>query len=283
MQLITKHKDKTDKWFKTLSVEPDFMKGLNMSKIFRHSETVMLECKSLEAWNRFMHESGKGSDSGQWSGNLWSGTQTWEQYLELLEKGDDNVMKKIKVETDKALHELEKKYKEVVKNYKYDVAGEFFDIGLVLSGLPECWLEPIIETEEGEVHRITMRINMGFRSGTNSEEVINNGARLLSMAKMLENMGAEVSIELYNFADGWYNVNLVHSLLAKDFDEPINYRKLSSLLTTAYQRRGSFRVREVINGNTGVGASQFPEGFTAISNTSSVDRLEAELFERMKK
>ena len=185
--------------------------------------------------------------------------------------------------------QFEQIIKKEIKGYKFDVSGEFFDIGLVLSGVPEAWLEP--DYSEREVPRIVMRIDMGFTANVNSSTVINNGAKLLGIAKVLEDMGVEVQVELYGFQSGWRNMNggenetLVISLVAKGFNEPINYKKLSSLLTTAHFRRGIFKVMESIGGkevNGGYGNQDQIDGFVRIREKIEVERLEKEIFGGLK-
>lgn len=276
--------DTTSKWFKSVKNEPKWLKGTSLP----HDRVRLVQIPSLRAWHNFMHEaeSEEGTRNASHEGSSWAGTKDWDAYIELLDKGDEQVMSKIKTETKHQVRELEKRYEKEIKGYKFDVAGEFFDIGLVLSGVPEAWLEP--ELAEREIPRIVMRIDMGFTAGVRSEDVINNGAKLLGMAKVLEDMGVEVQVELYGFQSRWRHgtknakqETLVTSLVAKGFNEPINYKKLSSLLTTAHFRRGIFRVMEVIGGKelgSGYGNQDYVDGFVRIRNRDEVDRLEKEIF-----
>jgi hypothetical protein len=282
----TKHKV-TDKWFKTITKEPFFIKGAPLP----HKEVRYLQIPSLKAWYNFLEQSEIPKDCEQCSSSRddsiedpWRGTTTWNDYIELLDKGDDKVIEQIKLETQRSVTELEKRYDKEISGYKFDVSGQFFDIGLVLTGIPEAWLEP--EYGNVEIPRVVMRIDMGFTAGVNSKDVIKNGAKLLGMAKVLENMGVEVAIELYGFQCNWHNEYekshvIMTSLTAKDFNEPINYRKLSSLLTTSHFRRGIFRLLEVIgdkNLSGGYGNQPEVDGFVRIRSEREIKNLEKEIF-----
>jgi hypothetical protein len=280
--------DKTSKWFKSVTNEPKWLKGVNTP----HDRVRLLQIPSLNAWYSFMHEAKveEGTRDASITGSSWAGTADWDSYIKLLDEGDEKVMGKIKTETKNQVRELEKRYEKEIKGYKFDVSGEFFDIGLVLSGIPEAWLEP--DYEEREIPRVVMRIDMGFTAGVRSDTVINNGAKLLGMAKVLEDMGVEVQVELYGFQSRWRHgtknakqETLITSLTAKGFNEPINYKKLSSLLTTAHFRRGIFRVMEVIGGKEvggGYGNQDAVDGFVRIREKIEVDRLEREIFGGLK-
>jgi len=211
----------------------------------------------------------------------WAGTDTWEEYLELLENGDEVVMKKIKISTDKQVAELGKKYEDVIKRYRFDVTGEFFDVGLVLSGVPECWLIPE-ETPE-EILQIDILINGAFSNGFNQKKIVKSSVRLIAMAKILEDNGVQVGMKLVNnnaSYDGDYNETLITTITLKGYDEPISYRKMSALLTPAHHRRGLFKIMEVASDyvNSGYGSPVPIKGLISLDDERAIDKLEHKLF-----
>ena len=72
----------------------------------------------------------------------------------------------------------------------------------------------------------------------------------------------------------------------KDYDEPINYKKCSALMSPTYLRRGCMKMMEVFGGNTlssGYGKSLNMEGAVRLLDTKQVDALERKLFKGGKK
>lgn len=290
----------TNKFFRTVIRAPFWLESsyeeLKRRNKNKEQPIRYIHIPSLVAFKAFMKES---SNEERWlkvnyqlsaevSSDGWAGTTTWDEYMYLLENGDDRVMEQIKADTALAVTELEHKYENVLSHYKYDVVGEFFDIGLVLSGVPETWLEPEYKEEQGEKPQIALRIDADFTGSVSSETVIRNGGRIIAMGKILERMGCEVSIDLYNVCNKWTYSNeevLIFEFTVKRFDESINYKKLSSLLTTGYVRRAQFRIMEVLRPediSSNYGNSIHLDGFVRIDSNAQIDELEENLFKGFK-
>lgn len=295
MELIKTNDEFTSRYFRTVTKAPFWLESSYDELIKRNGGKEQpirfLNIPSLVAFKEFMKNStneprwqnARVKSSDERKENGWAGTVDWDEYIKLLEDGDDRVIDNIKADTEKAVVELEHKYEQVLSHYKFDVVGEFFDIGLVLSGVPETWLDPEYDLEQGEKPQIALRIDADFTGGVSSETVIRNGGRIIAMSKILERMGCEVSIDLYNVCRSWTEDNeiLIQEFTVKRFDESVNYKKLSSLLTTAYVRRAQFRIMEMIKPNTlnwGYGGSIHLDGFVRIDSSREIDELEEELF-----
>lgn len=275
-----------DKYFKTMCKKPEWLD----SKILKNRSVRYLQLGSVLNFCKFMSEDiDKYKDKPSMKSypennknDYWAGTKDWDSFLDLLENGDENVMKQIKIDTKKAINDLYKKYEEVIVGYKFDVTGMVFDIGLVLTGVPEVWLEP--EVEEEEKPRVTIRIDGGFLQDIKSSDVVKNSARIIAIGKVLEDMGVQVQVEQYNFQIDWKrddpeNEMLVTSMVLKAFDEPINYKKLSSVVTPAYFRRGFFKIMETLSEmSLGYGRQEHLGGFVRIDDSRAIDRLEKTLF-----
>lgn len=214
----------------------------------------------------------------------FSGCSNYDEFLTLLDNGADDVMQKIKVETTKQVAELAKKYEEVVHNFKFDVHGEMFDVGLVLTGVPEAWLEP--DNVEVEKVRVEIIINGTFNAGVSKNDVIKGASRILAMIKILEDNDVEVKLKIVScigniIGYGEDSKSLFVATDVKDYDEPINYKKASALLSPTYLRRGMFKVMELVGKqdlDAGYGTPMNVDGFIEIHRSKDIDKLEKKLF-----
>jgi len=212
----------------------------------------------------------------------WSGCFSYESYLKLLNEGDENIIRNIKDMTNKRLKELHHKYKDSFRGYKFDVEGQFFDIGKVLEGVPEVWLTP--DPNEHEKPRITIRLDLTFASKVKPNEIIDGSSRVLSIVKFLEEHGVEVRLMSLVIVKNYRNDNRSNILMItdiKDFSEKINYAKVSALVSPTFLRRGFFRVAELVAGNSLNGdygqVENKLEGFVRVNIKSDIDRLENNL------
>lgn len=215
----------------------------------------------------------------------FSGCNNYDDFLKLVDNGDENIMRKIKVETSKQIAELTKKYEDVIHRYKFDTSGQFFDVGLVLTGIPETWLEP--DNVEEEKIQVEIIINGSFPSGANSKDVVLGASRILAMVKILEDNGVEVKVKIVACINKYYagrgNKSLFVATDVKDYDEPINYKKASALLSPTYLRRGMLKVMELLAkeklaGN--YGRPVYVDDFIGVHKTQDIDKLEKKLFKQ---
>ena len=106
----------------------------------------------------------------------------------------------------------------------------------------------------------------------------------VAMCKILEDHGVEVSIKGLIGQLNYQTDNdetLVSIIEIKGYDEPVNYQKLSILLSPAYFRRGIFKLMEVVSDNVkyGYGRPLKFEEFISLADDKSVDKLEGRLFQ----
>lgn len=78
--------------------------------------------------------------------SMWAGTNTWEEFITYLKEGDQEAQK-MKKTTHLYLDKL-KKFDIETSEWVYDIEGMFFDVGAVLMGEPEAWLQEINVTDE---------------------------------------------------------------------------------------------------------------------------------------
>lgn len=266
---------------KVLSKMPDYLSG----EAYTPKDKV-IEFGSLSEYKKFMIMHKDFDDCNKLASmkrDSWSGSNDYEHFLDILDNGDEAVMKKMKIATDKEVATLEKKYEEELKGYKFDVTGQFFDVGLVLSGVPEVWLEP--EFEEVPKVQVELIIDGAFHVKFDQKKIVKSGSRILGIAKVLEEKGVEVKIRIvtgnHKYKSGEPNSTLYVSTLIKDYDEPINYKKVSALLSPTYHRRGTFKAMEVIAEHKvgyGYGYPKDSKGFIQLNNEYAIDALERRVF-----
>ncbi|OQX58595.1 MAG: hypothetical protein B5M52_05155 [Helicobacteraceae bacterium 4484_230] len=254
---------------------------------FAAGTALILEARSLHELKKFMLDNEDFKDSPQNASmktREWSGTFTWEEYIDLLDNGDKEVMKKLKIITNKTTGDLHKKYKDVISSYQYDVTGEFFDIGLVLSGVPEVWLQPVIEQEEKQ--RIDIIINGSFDSAQKKDTITENIGYLLGLLKVLEECGVETSVKMIAGVQNYWersrtNKSIILITTVKQYDEPINFKKVSALISPTYLRRGMFKIEEVtakMNLAGGYGKPMKFKGTIEIHHKRDIEALEKRIF-----
>lgn len=262
---------------KEIQNTPEWLKGSTDSK-FKIFD--MGNLSSLKNWMIENKDYDNPISNSSKSNDNWNGAYSYDDYIKLLDEGDETVMKQIKTATQKSVKELSKKYEEVIRNYKFDVTGEFFDIGLVVTGVPESWLEPVKE----ETVRVELLIDGTFPDGSDLEVCRKNAGRVLGMVKILENHGVEVKITQFVYAKGCGNgktKNIIIYANVKNYDEPINYKKCSALITPTFLRRCYMRVAEVtLKGELerSYGRVKGLSNTTELISRNSVDKLERRLF-----
>ena len=272
---------KNFKGLRTLKRIPEYLKDVSLGK-----NPLLVEFNSLSAYKKFCTDEKDFDDCTQTSSmkySDWSGSKTYDDFLDILDKGDDNVMSMMKDATGKEVAILAKKYEEEIAVYKFDVSGQFFDVGLVLTGVPETWLEP--EIEEKEKVQVEINIDGAFNAWFNKDKIVKAGSRILAMVKLLEELDVQVKLRIISGNEGYNTAreNLYVSTLIKDFDEPINYKKVSALLSPTYHRRGTFKVIEYTAGHSigdGYGYPKHDSKIIQLDDKCDIDRLEETLFKK---
>ena len=240
-------------------------------------ERFMREAKPLMARKSHPKNSMDTDTSG------WRGTKTINDWYEVMKRGDAKVIAKIKKSKEKANQLLGGL---TPKGYTFDVEGEFFDIGEVLSNKPECWLKPIIEEEN---KFMTIKISTSANCSVDADEIIEGAGTLLSYISRLENDGYKVRVEniLYSIkVSGDNREDLMCSIVVKDYTDFINFAKMSAIVSPALQRRGTFMLKErLLEGSldSGYGQTISVEGITTIHDKRAMKELKNKLFKKDKK
>lgn len=211
----------------------------------------------------------------------WYGTISIDAWYEVMQKGDKHVMKLIKEakeKTDKQLMDT------VVSGYRYDVEGLFFDIAKVLSGEPECWLNPIKQDEPKE---IVLKISTSANNTVSADKIARGAGQILGIVNKLEQDGFKVKLENWLYSERCTSrgpsKNHLTVVVVKDFNDTINYAKMSAIVSPSLQRRGVFMIREQMLGKNmtrGYGHTKPLNGVTTVYDENAMRELTNSLFDK---
>lgn len=136
--------------------------------------------------------------------------------------------------------------KGVLKDeYMPATQGLFFDMGLVLSGEPECWLQTEQTEQECSGARIiTLAVNTTVSGSISSDTIIQRGAAVLGLAMLLERAGRAVRVVVGDATtkDGY---TLYSEIIVKEAGQPFDVDSLAFwLVCPDALRRCFFRICE---------------------------------------
>lgn len=106
----------------------------------------------------------------------------YQTCVEFLKKGWNEGAEK----SSEILGSLETKLSETTvekQDYQSDVSGDFFDVGVFLTGNPECWFNPVtVPTKQEEVK---IKVNISSPYYVTIEQIYNRGACVLAVIDRL--------------------------------------------------------------------------------------------------
>lgn len=164
-----------------------------------------------ESYTEFLNLAPQGPEfktySGTLHGNSWYSDKGWEDSKRLAHSGWPEGRRAFTVLTDKLDITSKDQRDEIV----FDVAGECgFDIGMVVSGEPECVMdwqqaETTQETFHGPI--ISLVVDVAPSMGVNTEAIKMRGAAVLALCDALESAGKRLEIDAI-----WYCQSRKHQL-----------------------------------------------------------------------
>jgi len=179
----------------------------------------------------------------------WDMNAGWSGAVEMVGKGWNEGTKDVLARMDQVKHSLEEQF----AGYRMDVTGQFFDVGLVISGEPECWFHE--ETEP--VRKIAkIAVNATAACSTSADLIRNRGAAIVALADHLQQAGWIVEISVFFVALGHKeqdgNSNTIIRIDVPT--RPIDIDELAFLVAhPAGFRRIGFAAEEAVNGNKYLG------------------------------
>ncbi len=278
--MVTKNHDKVT-GFKTLGMMPKALESLTIDeKNARIIDTGTLTNIS-KFCNKYEGKFGSGKSVASERVSTWGGSWNWNEYKEYLVKGDPQTIGSIREKTRSNIKRIESEYKEQLVTFKPDVEGMFFDVGMVLSGEPECWFKE--EVREVDSQKISFVLSGAFTANFDKDKIIEASAKILALCKVLEDhkIQTEISIVCCNEQYDKKHKKEVLYLYSKvkSFDEPLNYVKASALLSPTYQRRLTFKVAELQADEVkkGYGYVSHPKGAIKLDNAYDLEQLEKKI------
>lgn len=219
------------------------------------------------------------SASSRYDEDRWAGTTNWAEFEQLIQNGDDEITKEIRKWTQYYIDKFEELYAESI-GWQFDVVGQFFDIGAVLVGEPEAWLNEIVVKDD---KFIKLKINGVYPAKTDTSKVRRNASKVFGIAVALEKQGYLVEIDMeYRTENPYKNGDIEVTIPVKTYNSPLDYKKFGILLNVAFFRRGIFRLLEIECGKelrSGYGRTKRVEGDIQLDNEQQVDDLENKLRE----
>ena len=83
---------------------------------------------------------------------------------------------------------------EMLTGYRFDVTGQFFDVGLVVAGEPECWFEQ--ETEPVK-KVVSICVNIAASGDVSADKLSRRGAAVLALIDRLQECGYIVELTVF--------------------------------------------------------------------------------------
>lgn len=175
------------------------------------------------------------------------GTETFAEAVEQSKKGWPEGVERLSKVRATLDHLVAKTIAVKGKNLRWDVTGDFLDVGRYLAGEPECNGE-FRDEDEGQLQTRVVRLvaNVSAMGGVNSASIFSAGAALYAAVDILESLGHRV--ELWLGSGSEHNSNskrLQVYVLIKDASQQFDPDRLAFFLcSNASLRRLFFSVEE---------------------------------------
>lgn len=187
-------------------------------------------------------KSGRDNDSETGSYDF-THTNSFQEAVDLLKHGDDELFEMIKKE--KAKIDVEKilgnaKRRQVYKN---NIQGYLPNVANFLIGVPKNMID--IEKTKTSQRIINIFLNIRVDGWTSSEEIVKIGVKYLTVIDVLEKIGYRCNLysSVANRESGYYSYLMVR---VKTDKEPLNLKKICfTIAHPSMQRRIKFKWMEV--------------------------------------
>lgn len=193
-------------------------------------------------------------NSSQTGGFGWSGTDTFEEALDLILRPNLEPPAKIKAAVDDIEGKIRNNLKKkglitdwIAESYHYDVEGIEIDIAKLIEGDPECYLKPNLKYKD---HFYDLHINFAVNAGISVDTQIEALSKVVSVVTQLEKRDYKIRL----FATGVFkdsgrgNQSLILSTMIKRYDDFIDINKIARIMYPSFLRRVGFKFLEVTFG-----------------------------------
>lgn len=170
---------------------------------------------------------------------------TWGQAMDMLVHGHKPGAAKIAELADRIKH-LER---EENPTYQWDVTGDLFDVGTMLTGQPEYWLA----SDPGNNRRIyRLLVNIGMFGGISPKRIANRGAALVALIDRLQqDPSSIVELSVFSYCMAVGDKRIPVKIFIDMGTTPIDLDATAFVLAHAgFFRRLLFVAREILIGTT---------------------------------
>ena len=197
----------------------EYNDGINYINVFNNISELS---KYVEKKER---KSGRDAGSSEEGQRYFYGTNNFEEALELLRYGDDDLYKKVieeksKIKVDKMLGNARNR-----QTYFNNISGCIPNVPNYLIGNPQNMID--IKKNGASQKIINVILNIRVPSGVDADDVIKIGTKYISIIDVLEKSGYRCN--LYSAVANTNSSNSKHSLLMvkiKNDREPLNIKKI---------------------------------------------------------
>lgn len=198
------------------------------------------------SWGEFMAQvrqpqsrdvAGHSETEGE-SNRRWTWTENYDEALHLAVAGWAEGFKRVTVKAEAIARATGK----LTMDPRLAEAGDEVDVGMFLSGDPECMIEYPLEARRAPVVKIV--VSVSFSSGVEAESIYNRGAAVVAAIDALEGDGVRVEVEL-DHSVGASGFTVRRRVVVKRGEEPLDRDKLAfALCHPSTLRRLFFRLYE---------------------------------------
>jgi hypothetical protein len=220
--------------------------------------------------------------SSQNTGGGWSGTETFQEALDLVLKPNQKAAHKVESEIERITTKIKNNLKKkgiltdyIVESYHYDVEGEEIDIAKLIEGDPNCYLKA---NKKYTGFYYDLHVNFAVNAGMSVDIIVEAYSKVIATVIGLERKGYKIRLVASGlFADSGPSAdkkNIIISVPIKHYDTPISIDAIAKVLYPSFLRRLAFKVLEVNYDN------RLASGYGhAVNNTKGVVTTDSSLTE----
>lgn len=196
-----------------------------------------------ERWGKDRTDGNSSRHSGM---RDWAGTSSYEEAVELLQKGWPEGaarVSKVRASLDRAVETMSA---AKTQQMQYGVEGEWCDVGRLAMGDPECLVSWADDGDEQPNKIIKIVANICVSGSVSTDAMYSRGAACIAAVDLLESLGYRVELWAGIGCDKYGSERLDSQMLVKDAGQPVDTDRLAYVLChPAFFRRIYFAHMEL--------------------------------------
>lgn len=231
----------------------------NGDQVFRNFRDVSEMLKYFEREEERIKNKYSHSDS---ENPEWAGTRTWREAETLAKFGVPELGLEIQKQSRKMASKIITKLKPSTDT-TFDKIGQAINVGLYLSGEPDCWVNNL--AENGKEKYSCLVISGGFLMNAAQKEIENRGIAAAALALSMEAIGISTEIRIV-----WPNVwkgRIMAGFTFKEPSQPFSINQLAFFLAhpSGFRRIGFAALETLPQKYTGSGGNHATRSFDCFS------------------